>query len=582
MANTITYGSDVIEVKGGSVATIHCKDKIMKDDVIVTTKGEEGNITYNDKDFAIDTNKTVTMECCGKRMTSDVMIKILDAGIIDPYNPKNCISFIGKDDNFTLTATNKEWDGILEYSTDITEWIEWKGQGITSVNGNLYLRGKNTTLRTSSGIHLQLSSSAYCFGNIMTLLDYENPSQKISSNNCFRSLFNSNTNLLSAPELPATELTPYCYSHMFYGCTALEKPPALPALELQERCYQCMFYNNENLKYCPELPAKIMVEGCYDVMFYGCNKITEPPILPALEIAPACYGQMFRNCMSLTRVPELPATAIKGNYCYGQLVKGSSVALSVTLSNQYRSPWRIPSTGTGSIVGSPTSPFQEMFYSTKGTFTGEPEVNTTYYGDWDSENMLINSVVEIASGTSLSSTIKTSIGNTVLAAIVTRDTLEISSDWSLISTSSTNSNDTTNGQRLSWAYKIADADSTLLTVNQASEQRLYINMIVLKGKYNFIDNGFTYDNNENDTASTTVLKPEGTIIWAATQPKWDTNTSHSIWSSSNCLDLCQLPNSTQPRLALGIDDSEETEVIFTGGTAGSTRIIGCLSPIKSS
>jgi len=29
------------------------------------------------------------------------------------------------------------------------------------------------------------------------------------------------TSLTTAPELPATILTPYCYGNMFYGCTSL-------------------------------------------------------------------------------------------------------------------------------------------------------------------------------------------------------------------------------------------------------------------------------------------------------------------------------------------------------------------------
>lgn len=340
-----------------------------------------------------------------------------------------------------------------------------------------------------------------------------------------------------------------------------------------------MFRYCTSITECPILNASVMVEGCYDVMFYGCNNLIEPAILNSQFIAPACYGQMFAHCGSLRKPPELPALTITGNYCYGQLVRGSNVAISKTLTNNYRSPWRIPSSGTATITGSPISPFQYMFYSTKGTFTDEPDINITYYGDWDSENMLVNSVEE-GSGTTLSSEIKSEVGDTIVAAIVTRDNLAISDGWTCISTSLTNSNDTTNGHRLSWAYKIADNETVTITVSQDTEQRLYINMIVLKGEYSFVDNGYTYDNNKNSSAITTVTKPEGTVIWAATQPMWDTNTEHAIWSTSNNLDLCQLSNSTQPRLALGIDKTDVQEVTFTGGTAGSTRIIGCLTPIK--
>ena len=36
--------------------------------------------------------------------------------------PTDCILFAGETSDFTLKATNKSWDGIVEYSTDKNTW----------------------------------------------------------------------------------------------------------------------------------------------------------------------------------------------------------------------------------------------------------------------------------------------------------------------------------------------------------------------------------------------------------------------------------------------------------------------------
>ena len=57
----------------------------------------------------------------------------------------DCILFAGETSDFTLKATNKEWDGTVEYSTDKNTWSTWDGSEISSADKKLYLRGKNNT-----------------------------------------------------------------------------------------------------------------------------------------------------------------------------------------------------------------------------------------------------------------------------------------------------------------------------------------------------------------------------------------------------------------------------------------------------
>lgn len=136
--------------------------------------------------------------------------------------PTDSILFAGETSDFTLKATNKSWDGTVEYSTDKNTWSTWDGSEISSANKKLYLRGKNnTTFYTSSGVKFVLSAKAGCYGNINTLLDYENPPTALATN-CYRSMFQDCTSLTTAPELPATTLAVSCYQSMFYGCTSLK------------------------------------------------------------------------------------------------------------------------------------------------------------------------------------------------------------------------------------------------------------------------------------------------------------------------------------------------------------------------
>ncbi len=242
----------------------------------------------------------------------------------------NYITFTGETSEFTLKALSNEWDGTLEWSTDHTNWTTLVGtEAMQSVGKKLYLRGKgNTRFYTSQGIRWRLSAKAGCSGNIQTLLDWENPPTSISTNNCYYYMFNGCTNLTTAPALPATTLAQQCYYNMFSGCTSLTAVPTLPATTL--------------------------AQACYAYMFYGCTSLTTAPALPATTLADFCYLSMFNGCTSLK--------------------------ISATQTAEYKTPWRIPSSGT---ISTATSSWNDgMLTGTGGTFTGAPSVNTTYYGAW--------------------------------------------------------------------------------------------------------------------------------------------------------------------------------------------------------
>lgn len=250
-------------------------------------------------------------------------------GILAQSSPQeytDCITFTGETSDFTLKATNKEWNGTVEYSTDHNTWTVWNGSAISSVDKKLYLRGSgNTKFFRSGGAQFVLSAKAGCSGNLNTLLEYSNPPTSIPAAYCYTAMFRYCTNLTTAPELPATTLANSCYQEMFNGCTSLTAAP--------------------------ELPATTLVDYCYSSMFRGCKSLTTAPALPATTLERYCYNFMFKDCTSLK--------------------------VSATQSSEYPTAWRIPSSGT--ILSEPASWNSNMLSGTGGTFTSNPSINTTYY-----------------------------------------------------------------------------------------------------------------------------------------------------------------------------------------------------------
>ena len=355
-------------------------------------------------------------------------------------DPADTAIKFSSDDAFTLATANgaKNWDGSLEYSTDLENWTTW--DGTTTLNSSdgaehvLYVRGTdNSVIFGGSGKGWTLAGSDIsCSGNIENLLNHEtvtaggHPSM---GKYCYSYLFLGCTNLIAAPELPATTLAEYCYDSMFYGCTSLTTAPELPATTLAESCYSGMFRGCTSLTTAPELPATTLASSCYSSMFNGCTSLTMAPELPATALARSCYDSMFRgctslttapelsattladscyssmfyNCTSLTTAPELPATTLANycylcmfwnckslatapelpattlaQYCYSYMFSGcTGIKLSATKTNEYGIPYRVPISGDGVTATKDALAF--MFSSTGGTFTGTPEINRTYY-----------------------------------------------------------------------------------------------------------------------------------------------------------------------------------------------------------
>jgi hypothetical protein len=286
---------------------------------------------------------------------------------------------------------------VLEYSYDQDTWQDVGTNSTTATkitipaNGKVYLRGVNSALAQASSYNSITATQKHnAGGNIMSLLygeDFtgkyvcENSYSFMSlfyynktlvdvtnlrlpavslANNCYQSMFQGCTSLVTAPELPATSVGNYSYAQMFIDCISLTTAPELPATSVGNYSYAQMFYGCSSLTTAPELPATTLSTNCYYYMFYNCTSLVTAPELPATTLADNCYRGMFIDCISLTTAPELPATSV-GNYSYAQMFYGCS---SLTTAPE------LPATTLASAC------YQYMFYNCTSLVTA-PELPAT-------------------------------------------------------------------------------------------------------------------------------------------------------------------------------------------------------------
>lgn len=339
-----------------------------------------------------------------------------------------CLTF-SSDSEFSLSVANPGWDGVMEYATPSSDWTTWDGSAVSGKT--IYVRGSGNTKVTGAigSTHSGGPNGDYawsftgdgipeffsnlndittlisCDGNIETLLDYAtvlNGGHPVMADYCYATLFCNAHPLISAPELPATILSKGCYAYMFCFCMTFTQAPELPATTLAEDCYVGMFSTCRSLTQAPELPATILAKKCYSGMFYQCDALVTAPELPVTTLADSCYGGMFQYCISLPTAPTLPATTLTES-CYAYMFYGcfaltkapelpaltlttrcydsmfercSSLKFSSTKTEEYTQPYRIPTSGEGTTA---ENALTDMFDNTGGTFTGTPEINTTYY-----------------------------------------------------------------------------------------------------------------------------------------------------------------------------------------------------------
>ena len=258
----------------------------------------------------------------------------------------------------TFTFSNKKASGVVEYSTDGTNWSTYTGGTAITLNSagdKVMFRGNCQTYNQSN---ISCDKDCYVYGNVMSLISSTGFATvtKLTEGDTFRDLFKRNEHIVnhdSKPlSLPATTLTGSCYAHMFEGCTSLETAPVLPATTLADFCYEFMFQACNNLTTAPALPATTLAKKCYQQMFYGCDHLETAPVLPATKLAFYCYREMFCCCYNLSSVTCL-ATDITDKSCLHYWLEdaGSTVYDEKTLHVRSGQPtdksyWHVPDNWT--------------------------------------------------------------------------------------------------------------------------------------------------------------------------------------------------------------------------------------------
>lgn len=314
-----SYFIDVTVTKGDLSVTLHAKG------IPTTTAGNSYTVNLTvGRNVANITGITIKEWTSGATIGTDEEAKLVPYVTFSAENDQTFTMDFKPDDDYAEVAFSLGEDEYFEYSVGGGKWTNFTSTvsdvAFGGAKGNLRLRGKSskgtaTNTKCYSTIKFTTSNSpVQCTGDIRTLIDYKNYTTTSTENARFINLFKNNTQLTSAPELPATTLADHCYEGMFRGCTSLATAPVLPATTLAISCYLAMFNGCSALTTAPELPATTLAARCYDAMFFECTSLTTAPELPATTLAQECYYNMFRGCTSLTTAVLPAKTLVAGCY----------------------------------------------------------------------------------------------------------------------------------------------------------------------------------------------------------------------------------------------------------------------------
>ena len=304
--------------------------------------------------------------------------------------------------HYRTASTNGKWvkllrsieDGrstTIRLRSDGDTWVEfWNSSKFFSLGlPEVYAESTaSDTLDSDTSLQKNPHGNAFRFtgqlaasGNVMSLVDYRELTPF-----CFSNLFFGATGLMTAPELPATNLAPYCYHRMFAG-TSIASAPELPATALAKGCYLRMFAECPNLTTTPELPATVLAPSCYSAMFDESPAITSAPELPATTAPESCYYHMFSGT-SITQPPELPATNL-APYCYAYMFAGTLISEAPELPAMSLADGCYDSMFAGTLISEPPELqatslakycYRSMF-SNCANLINAPELPATYLED---------------------------------------------------------------------------------------------------------------------------------------------------------------------------------------------------------
>ena len=219
---------------------------------------------------------------------------------------------------------SKSQSASVYFTFNGNDWIPCGASSVVNLKAGDKVGYKGQNMATSNSDYSNFSITSgkvEARGNIMSLVDNGACSaMTIPNTEYFYGLFSGSTALVSAPELPALNLTNSCYSHMFDGCTSLKEAPELPATTLAQGCYSLMFRACSSLIKAPTLPSTTLANNCYYGMFQTCSSLSKAPVLPAPTLKYSCYYTMFYNTKVnkiVTYASDISATSCLTNWLSG-------------------------------------------------------------------------------------------------------------------------------------------------------------------------------------------------------------------------------------------------------------------------
>ena len=186
-----------------------------------------------------------------------------------------------EDGTITLSKNGSPTAITCQYSMDGgNNWIPYTvGKELPLKKGDeIKFKSITTALSSSSSNYYQfiIPKRMDVRGNIKSMLYTNTTPPAYAFHKLFAECKIVRADLLNIPFKVMSNYTCAC---MFMNCTELITPPELPATDSNTYCYWQMFYNCKSLQTAPDLPIKNLRDCCYNMMFYGCTLINSVKML---------------------------------------------------------------------------------------------------------------------------------------------------------------------------------------------------------------------------------------------------------------------------------------------------------------
>jgi hypothetical protein len=224
-----------------------------------------------------------------------------------PFDMSNYMTMEALVDDFQFKCGTTE----VEYTVDGKKWTKLAANTLSETFSSGQFISVRSKLQPGETFGRFMTRQCNLHGNCLSLIFGDSAKDNIDISEypyVFDQTFYQQTAILNVDKnfLPALKIGDYSYYHMFESCTNLISAPDLPATILGNYCYATMFGGCSKLTRIPSiLPTSVFgnLQNCYNSMFASCPYITKAPILPALGLNyPTNYASMFQGCTRLSRL----------------------------------------------------------------------------------------------------------------------------------------------------------------------------------------------------------------------------------------------------------------------------------------